>query len=236
MTRPAGFILIVLMLLDCYASNITSHIPLEHLDSQNRQPARTARQIKKVSIKNTIGVIVLSTHYGKNSFVRIYNADRSLWYEFTYYYDDSDGKFEYADDKFKPFAFHPDYFLLVLKCVRRSQNRFEVVVNEETGMKKYVNVDDPVLKFETWERHILRHPSIDFNRKENPVLETPAGKVKASDFPKEVLFEAVEIKGEWLKIRWTRAEEQARKNKQNDFGWIRWKKDDALLIDIFYLD
>ena len=97
----------------------------------------------------------------------------------------SGGKFEYANDNFKPFAFHPDYFLLVLKCVRRSENRFEVVVNEETGMKKYVNVDDPVIKFETWEAHILKNTfAIDFDRKENSVRKTPGAPVKNTDFQK----------------------------------------------------
>src|SRR5687767_1862872 len=55
---------------------------------------------KVVSIKNSIGLVVLSDKYpsskneikDKDDFIRFYNEDGSLWYEFTYYYDDSDGK------------------------------------------------------------------------------------------------------------------------------------------------
>jgi len=68
--------------------------------------------------------------------VRFYNEDGSLWYEFTFYYDDSDGKFEYANENFNPFAFHPNNFLLDLKSRGEDGNRYEVVVNEETGWKQ----------------------------------------------------------------------------------------------------
>src|SRR5829696_6386999 len=82
---------------------------------------------------NSLGLIVLSKSYGNKDFIHIYNKDGSLWHKFTFYYDDSDGKFEYANDTFRPFAFHPDYFVLALKCVRKADGRYEVIVNEEMG-------------------------------------------------------------------------------------------------------
>jgi hypothetical protein len=198
----------------------------------NNQPtAETA--LDKNSIQNTKGVIVLSDHYGKNDFVRIYNEDGSLWYEFTYYYEDKNERFERKED-FVPFAFHPDYFSLALKCVAQDKSRYEVIVNEETGMRKFVKKDDLNLKFETLENHILNTFSVDFNKKENLLLDAPNGRVKKVEVALIERFEPIELKGEWLKVRWS-AVTNRKARKKTDFGWIKWKEDDKFLIELFYM-
>ncbi|MEO8648323.1 MAG: hypothetical protein ABI539_04075 [Acidobacteriota bacterium] len=187
-------------------------------------------QADKTSIKNTKGLIVLSDKYGKNDFVRFYNEDGSLWYEFTYYYDDSDGKFEYENANFEPFAFHPDYFVLALKCVGEDKGRYEVIVNEDTGLKKFVKKDDPTLKFQTWDEHITKAFAVSFNREENPLREMPEGKIKVVELPKEATFHPVKVQGEWLKVNW----EVAKHVDHAGFGWIKWKENQKLLIELFY--
>lgn len=179
---------------------------------------------------NSLGLIVLSKGYGQKDFIHIYNKDGSLWYKFTFYYDDSDGNFEYANDRFRPFAFHPDYFLLALKCVRKDSGRYEVIVNEETGLKKYVKANDHTLKFETWGDHILKIFSVSFDRKVNPILEVPQGRVKRGAVP-DVPIHPVKVKGEWLKVKWSATKgERAKYNS----GWIRWKRGERLLVELFY--
>lgn len=185
---------------------------------------------ERFNIKNTRGVVVLDK-FGKGDFVKFYNADGSLWYEFTYFYDDSDGKFEYANDEFRPFAFHQDYFLLVLKCSETTDKFFEVVVNEETGLRKYVKANDPVLKLEPWKKFVLGVFAVKFDKKVNPILETPNGHVKSVDIPAAASFRPVEADGDWLKIRWDQA---GAKTGQASKGWIRWKNDESLLIDFSY--
>lgn len=196
--------------------------------SNNIQEELQIRETDIDSIKNTKGLIVLSNRYGKNDFIRFYNEDGSLWYEFTFYYDDSDGKFEYENENFAPFSFHPDYFSLALRCVGEDESRFEVIVNEETGLKKFVRKADKTLKFETLENHILKTFAIDFNRTENPLRKIPEGEIKVVDLPKEITFHPVEVKGEWLKVRWDNTK------KDTDFGWIKWKENDKILIELFY--
>jgi hypothetical protein len=202
----------------------------ENLVDTSAQKEQTV-QADKTSIKDTRGLIVLSDHYDKNDFVRFYNEDGSLWYEFTFYYDDSDGKFEHENENFKPFAFHPDYFLLALKCVGENETRYEVIVNEETGLKKFVRKDIPALKLVTWEEHITKAFAISFNQEKNPLREIPKGKVKNTDLPKEVTFHPIEIKGDWLKVRW----DSSKKAKNEvEFGWVKWKENNNLLIELFY--
>ncbi len=196
--------------------------------SNNIKEELQVKQADIDSIKNTKGLIVLSNRYGKNDFIRFYNEDGSLWYEFTFYYDDSDGKFEYENENFAPFSFHQDYFVLALRCVGEDNSHFEVIVNEETGLKKFVRKADKTLKFETLEKHILKSFAIDFNRTENPLRKIPEGEIKVVDLPKEITFHPVEVKGEWLKVRWDNTK------KDTDFGWIKWKENDKILIELFY--
>jgi hypothetical protein len=188
------------------------------------------------TIGNTIGLIVLNEqNYGKEDFVHFYNEDGSLWYKFTFYYDDSDGKFEYANGDFRPFAFHKDYFVLALKCVGKENGRYEVIVNETTGLRKYVKADDPVLRLETWEEHILNVFAVTFNQVDNPLLDAPSGQVKKVVLSNaEPFFHPIEIKGKWLKVKWKTSEETKRKEPNHDSGWIRWKEGESLLVELFY--
>jgi hypothetical protein len=185
---------------------------------------------EKLNIKNTRGVVVLSK-YTKGDFVKFYNADGSLWYEFSYFYDDRNGKFEYANDEFRPFAFHQDHFLLAVKCTEATDKFLEVVVNEETGLRKYVKANDPTLKLEPWEKFVLSVFAIKFDKKANPILETPNGQVKSVGIPPDASFRPVETEGDWLKIRWDQA---GAKTGEGSKGWIRWKNDESLLVDFYY--
>jgi hypothetical protein len=204
----------------------------ENLAETNTQKEFQVVQSDRNLIKNTKGLIVLDKdRYGKNDFIRFYNEDGSLWYEFTFYYDDSDGVFEYENENFRPFAFHSDYFVLALKCVGEDKSRYEVIVNEETGLKKCVKKNDPTLKFETWEDHITEAFAVSFNQEKNPLRKSPEGRVKNLDLPKEVSFHPVEIKGDWLKVRW-----DVSKKTKNDAGsgWVRWRENNNLLVELFY--
>ena len=185
-----------------------------------------------LNIASTKGVVVLNK-FEKGDSVRFYNDDGSVWYEFSFFYDDSDGKFDFPNNDFRPFAFHPDYFLLVLRCTETSDRFLQVVVNEETGSKKYVKADDPVLKLQTWEEFVLKVFSVKFDKKANPILETPNGRVKTILIPGDANFRPVETDGEWLKIRWDAAG-QTGKRKQDATGWIRWKKAGILQVGFSY--
>ena len=185
--------------------------------------------VDKTSIKNTKGLIVLSDRYGKNDFIRFYNDDGSLWYEFTYYYAVGGGKFE-ANDDFLPFAFHPDYFSLALKCTGEDSNRYQVIVNEETGLKKFVKKDDAALRFQSWEDHIKGAFAVKFDHVENPLRESPEGKVKNADLPEDATFHPVQVNGDWLKVRW----DSSKKSGSAQVGWIKWKENEKLLIELYY--
>lgn len=224
-----------LLALTCCAN--TTHREISRPSSNrsiSQEPLEISRR-KESNIKDTRGVVVLNK-FVKGDFVRFYNADGSLWYEFSYFYDDSDGKYDYDNDDFRPFAFHVDYFLLVLKCTDNNAKVLEVVVNEETGLRKYVKANDPVLKLEPWDKFVIGVFAVGFEQKANPLREAPNGQLKKVAVPKDAIFRPVETQGEWLKVRWDSAGEETTKIKRNGDGWIRWRNNEALLIDFHLLD
>lgn len=228
--KITGVMLVLLVCGECSVETVNN--PAEGVIKLNAQKIQQDKRIQESNTESSIGVIRLNEKgYDKDKFIHIYNQDGSLWYQFSFYYDDSDSKFEYANENFKPYAFHPDYFVLVLKCVGEDSNRYEVIVNEDTGLKRFVRKDDATFKFETWEQHILKAFAVDFDRSGNPLREIPEGQVKTVELPKEVTFHPVEINGEWLKVRW----DSPKKSGKNDrFGWVKWKESNKILIELFY--
>jgi hypothetical protein len=197
----------------------------------NEQSEVQTGPANKTSIKNSKGLIVLSDRYSKTDLIRFYNDDGSLWYEFTFYYDDKDGKFEYENDNFAPLAFHQDYFLLALKCTGEEKNRYEVIVNEDTGLKKFVKKDDPALKFQSWEDHVKGAFAVKFDEVENQLRESPEGKVENAKLPVDVTFHPVEVNGAWLKVRWNGSKGS---KKDSGSGWVKWRDDNQILVELFY--
>ena len=183
------------------------------------------------SIMDAKGVVVLSNNYHKGDLVRFYNEDGSLWYEFTFYYDDTDGKFEFENENFAPFAFHPDYFVLALKCVGQYRDRYEVIVNERTGLRKFVEKGDPSIRFETWEEHIQKVFAVGFKLEKNPIREVPEGIEKNVSLPEGTTFYPVEVKEKWLKVRWDDPQNQG---KNGASGWVKWRDSDRILIELYY--
>ena len=183
---------------------------------------------------NSSGLVVLNEEHRGRDFIRIYNADGSVWHEFSFYDELRASKVGVEKGSFLPFAFHPDYFLLALRCVRKEAGRYEVVVNEETGLKKYVRASDPSLKLEAWEQHVLGAFAVDFNPKENPPREAPRGRAKKAD-AKDALFQPVEMRGEWLKVKWRAADQPGRDDAPKYvYGWVRWRRSAILLLELFY--
>jgi hypothetical protein len=45
---------------------------------------------------------------------------------------------------------------------------------------------------------------------------------------------AVEIKNEWLKVKWDIELNPNNDSNKTDYGWVKWKEDGKLLIKWFY--
>lgn len=204
------------------------------LKGSNSPTASTLRE--RNSLENAIGVITLNKKtYSKARKLQFFNEDGSLWYEFSFYDDSADQGFAPAKTDFQPFSFHRDYFVLALKCVGQDAKRFQVVVNESTRLTKFIRRQDESFKFQTWEKHILELFAVGFDATHNPLRARPGGNVSTVPSPpNQVTFHPLQIRGNWLKVSWNVSEERKGRDKKVEYGWVRWKQNNQLLIEFFY--
>ena len=191
-------------------------------NAQTLEPSDTAGNRGKIA--SSIGVLV-AQHYGEQDTVRFFNEDGSIWYKFTFYYDDSDGKWDYPNANFDPRAFHPDNFLLALDVIEVRGERYSVVVNVETGLRKWMK-KAPFLRLLTWDQYILTAFSVAFNPVDNPVRVSPQPSAEVIRFVDDTDYRPEAVQGDWLKVKW--GQEGA-----ENHGWIRWKSGSRLLVTMY---
>ena len=194
-------------------------------------------------IGDSKGVVTLSEKYGEDDTVKIYNADGSMWYEFSYYDESAFDQLESINTDFRPFAFHPDFLILGLRVVGEDDKRYEVVVNEEDGLKKFVLKNDEDLEFEPFDKHIVSTYAVDFDPSKNPVLKEPGGEKVDEDYSKVPLFKAVKVGGDWVEIKWNSPDAGGASSNTNvpgegteKTGWVRWRDGSKMTIELFYVE
>lgn len=210
------------------------------LPEKEASPPRTAVDRFRKDIGDSKGVIVLTDDYGEDDTVRIYDKGGALWYEFSYYDESAFDELESINTDFRPFAFHPDYLLLAMRVVSEDTALYEVVVNEEKDLRKFVRKDDENLEFEPFEKHILSVYAVDFDPKTNPLRESPGGEPLKGDFSKVPIFKPANVDGEWLEVVFRIPETEG--GNSNDAaekgpsrGWIRWRDGSYLTVALFYV-
>lgn len=200
--------------------------------SQNDEPVDRFNR----EIGDSKGVIVLSDKYGEDDTIRIYNKGGSLWYEFSYYDESAFDDLESINTDFKPFAFHPDYLLLAMRVVGEDSALYEVVVNEESDLRKFVRKNDENLKYEDFGALILTVYAIDFDTGTNTPRNTPGGEAVTADYTDVKRFKPEEVDGDWLRISWSKpAAEKGDAAADPGTGWIRWRRGSKLLVELFYI-
>lgn len=182
------------------------------------------------NISNSVGVVSLNQKVYNNSdgLIQFFNEDGSVWYEFNFYYDDSDGKWDYPNDDFDVLAFHPDYFLLKVRCISVSSEVYKVVVNEMFEDMKLIK-KSPKYKFETWPEYILNSSHLDFDVLSNPILNEVDGEVLEGWDASGIQLEPVEINEHWLKLKWL-------DHGGTNYGWIRWRDGSSMLVEPIAID
>lgn len=151
--------------------------------------------------------------------LNIYNEDGSLWKTYV----DS-----IPDAVITPFRMKPDYSLIVFRCIGKTSLGYEVVVNEEHNIIKYIKTNAQGFVHESWEEHILGLNGIGFDQESNPLKESPSDNAATVSLEgvKDESFSGVSIQGEWLHV----------KTENGTEGWIRWHDANGkLLIELYYL-
>ena len=185
-----------------------------------------------------LGVLEAKIETMKENIV-IYNQDGSVWMKFDFNFENELDSKNYTfedvkklytwNDDFNPYAFHIDYFTLMFICTGVEGDKYKVIVNNESGLEKYIDKEKFWL-LRNWQDHILHSvASIDFDKQENIVRSNPTEEsavIKMSE-DIDVIVEPLEIKCDWLKIKYWEHEIEMT-------GWIRWKIGNQIIVSLFY--
>jgi len=134
-----------------------------------------------------------------------------------------------------PYTMKLENNLLVFRCVAQDQQSYQVIADEDSGLLKDVSRADTNFVFESWEKNILHAFSVNFDKEKKPVKERPDSTSKnvSSIANEDDIYVPVEIKGDWIKLKWGNVFEE---RPVYTFGWVRWRAGEMLLIDINYSD
>jgi len=170
-------------------------------------------QAKNSIIEGTIGVLTYNTKISQSVEVNFFNDNGTL----------CDG----LEDNFNPYSWHPDYGVLALRCIEANNDTCKVIVNEEFKIVKNYPLKNKGLIFQTWEEHILSVFSVGFDEKANPLRKLPSKDATTINYNPDEFYLPYKINGDWLQVRWGSEGDW-------DYGWIMWRKDGTLLIELFY--
>jgi hypothetical protein len=116
--------------------------------------------------------------------------------------------------------------VLALKCLSQCESTYEVLLqNNNVG---YIPVSEKKVKFQTWQEHILnRLFAVGFNTRDNPLHEEPFEGSKKIWSDKDDFYHPCRIKGDWLQVKWGT-------EFSWNYGWVKWREKEKLLIELFY--
>lgn len=149
--------------------------------------------------------------------------------------------------------FKPDYGIMHFVCISKSEKAYKILVNF-SDVKYLPNIKN--YDFKTWDEYISQ--SFGIRRCTNDSGEIPQNytlRIKPEDnadtlaIPKgHELFCPMEIKGDWIKVKYDcfyNAENNSHegdpcykyidKCKNPLIGWLRWRRENHLIIDIFLM-
>lgn len=177
----------------------------------------------------------------KKGLIHLYDEAGRIWNEINFYNDRRDSM-SVPVEEFQPLYFRASDFGLQMRCTGKSDEWYEVIVNENNpSVKKYIRTGDSLFEFQHWDKYIMKMLNITFEQNTNPLLDSPNGKKKNIQLKKDAVFAPIDVKGDWVKVRLKPSVQsdtsavRNEKKKRYEEGWIRWRNDQhRIIIDDYY--
>ena len=124
-----------------------------------------------------------------------------------------------------PLFFKPDYDIFYVVCLERQKAYYKVL--SATGDIYFVSKAEA--KFVSWGAFLSNTTGVtNLNWELNPLQEMPSEQSKMIRIKdREAIYQVISVKGDWVEIR--------NEHDAHEKGWIRWRKADSLLIEVYLL-
>ncbi len=160
------------------------------------------------NIENTIGIVVVNKESLKDEDqLNILNEDLSTFRKIS----NANGEYQISS----------------FKCLSVNDSIYSVLIEGET---KYILRDKELLHLQKWDEHVLNNIfSIGIDLEENPIREIIEGKPILSKTSNNYRIFPVKIKGNWMKVKY-----QDYNNERIIEGWVKWRNEKCIFVEIFY--
>ncbi len=206
--------------------NLDTHSIVDTVTTKSSE-SKTIGITKNLSLKMGIGIVkyVFEDPPLKN-FIILHSSPNKNLYKINV---------ETVKDTFlinNSFAFSPDFGILVFNVIDTVNGFYRIINVQDTLNNIYIEKNDNKLKFETWANHTTSVFSIEFNYEINPLKSDPDISASNILLSKSIyggfIFHPKTIKGDWLKVEWEDDNNKIQK------GWIKWRENGNLIIDLIY--
>ncbi len=188
--------------------------------------------MKKIVLLALIGLSIKSfgqkTTYQNFGFKKLTTIENVIGFITTsdiYKFNDKINLYDNIGNKIKTITIKDEYDILALKCYDIDSIHYKVRL--ENGKTVFLKKNNKLIIFQTWEKHILSLFSVEFDYKKNPIKDKAFYSSKTLKFVKDEFYLPYKIKDEWLQVKWG--------NEDNwQYGWIKWREGNKLLISFYY--
>ena len=151
---------------------------------------------------------------------------------------DKDGEFairnnEVVSSWFKPEGLWLDYSIFVIRVDTIVGKWFRVFINNDKGTTLWTKAD-PTKKFVRWQTFLVqettaidKNPDFSMEIKSSPSdSSTTIKRIEKTD-----CFEALEIKGDWMRVRTNTKLDCNESKRVIKSGWIKWRQNNRLTLN-----
>ena len=129
-----------------------------------------------------------------------------------------------APSWFAPIHNKIDYGIFFISVKKLGLDYVELIANEETGKTIYMlrqNGD-----FVSWEEFLLSIHSVEFISEKQKIFDNPMVKSAGRVYDQAIFLKPMYVMGDWMQVTVLGSDFKA----TGTTGWIRWRKDNTLLI------
>lgn len=157
-------------------------------------------------IEGAIGLIIESNDYQLGEVIAIFSNDKRK--------------------QISEIAIREETQVLVLKCLAKEEVYYKVLL--EDGRSGFIPCNEESVVFQTWQEHIINNVfAVSFDATENPLLKEASEESYKLYYDRDEFYHPSKIEGEWLQLRWGY-------EGSWEYGWIKWRRNDKLLVELFY--
>ncbi len=125
---------------------------------------------------------------------------------------------------FEPVMEKLDYNIFYISVKKLGSSYVEIIANEETGKTTYV--ESHTGQFVTWEEFLLKMHSVEFASEGQKLFDNPMVKSAGKVYSQHTFFRPKYVQGDWMQVEVLGDDFEPTGQR----GWLRWRKDNQLLI------